>query len=163
MKIELVEHNPIWIQEFEKERTVIVATLPGVVVHHVGSTAVEDLLAKPVMDICLEAGHFPPTEFDYIQLASIGYENRGESGVAGRIWFTKGAPRKFNLHYCPAGSIVARTQLAFRDELRQSHSLRREYESLKLRFAPGEEIDSALYASAKDEIIQRIKIKRQLE
>lgn len=156
MKIDLVLHNPCWALEFESEKAAILSKFPDAVVHHVGSTAVEDLRAKPVIDISIESRCFPPTERDRAALKSLGYINMGEAGVPGRVWFTKGQPRKFNLHFCPTGSDVVRSQLAFRDALRKNEHLRREYEDLKKRFAPGEDIDSATYAKAKDQIIRQV-------
>ncbi|HEY5749438.1 MAG TPA: GrpB family protein [Chryseolinea sp.] len=155
-KIILEKHDPRWIKIFETEREILLGALSGVVVHHVGSTAVKDLAAKPIIDICIEASRFPPLEDQLKTLRDLGYENRGEAGVPGRIWFVKGQPRKFNLHYCAVGSPVAERQLAFRDALRKSEKLRREYEALKIANALNQDIDSAEYAGSKTGLIESV-------
>jgi GrpB-like predicted nucleotidyltransferase (UPF0157 family) len=113
-------------------------------IRHIGSTAIEDLLSKPIIDISLEAHDFPPSEQTIEKLSSLGYTNNGESGVTGRYWFTKGQPREFNLHYCNIHSEIVKKQVLFRDKLRASESLRRAYEAIKLNNKEGREIDSSM-------------------
>src|SRR5215471_10231481 len=48
--IEIVEHNPAWPACYVKERERLAPLLPGVHLHHIGSTAVPALAAKPVID-----------------------------------------------------------------------------------------------------------------
>lgn len=93
-----------WKKKFEKEKDLLKDVLGEVLfkIRHIGSTAIEDLLSKPIIDISLEALDFPPSEKTIEKLSSLGY-TKGESGVKGRYWFTKGQPREFNLHYCYMG------------------------------------------------------------
>ena len=146
-----------WGNTFDNEKQSLISSLKHqeIHIHHVGSTAVTDLLAKPVIDIAIEAAIFPPTQPVIEQMSSLGYEYRGEAGVEGRHWFTKGAPRKFNLHYCALNSPIVKSQLEFRDSLIGNEQLRREYEQIKIKSSAGRDIDDADYALAKSPLIRK--------
>lgn len=94
--IHLYPHNPEWLQRFESEKCLLKNAIGdiAVTIHHIGSTAVPCLLAKPIIDITVECTLFPPNDNTEIILSGIGYECRGESGIPGRIWFIKGHPVK---------------------------------------------------------------------
>ena len=153
----LYPHDPEWLVSFEKEKAKLIETLPITIsdVHHVGSTAVPGLLAKPVIDIAIESTCYPPAIDIQEALAGIGYEYKGESGIKGRIWFIKGHPRAFNLHYCLVGSDIVRKQVQFTKRLKESASLRAEYQALKSKNYKGKDIDDAEYALSKSMLIEK--------
>ena len=157
-EITLKSWNDDWQDKFGKEKTLLKNALGSTVfdIHHIGSTSVHDLLTKPIIDMSIEAFDFPPSESTIEKLFSLGYMNKGESGVKGRYWFTKGKPRLFNLHYCCISSEIVKKQTILRDKLRTSESLRREYEAIKLANAKGRDIDSHEYASAKTGFIDKV-------
>jgi len=156
--ITLHKHNKQWTNTFEMERELIFSILGQSIneIHHVGSTAVPDLLAKPIIDIAIEAITFPPSQTIIDNLTSIEYEYKGEAGIAGRHWFVKGQPRKFNLHYCSANSDIVQNQVKLRNRLTKDESLRRDYERIKIQNHKGKDIDSSEYAYAKSDFIKRI-------
>jgi GrpB-like predicted nucleotidyltransferase (UPF0157 family) len=153
--IRLEPHNKCWADEFHKEGRLIANTLGDVIfsVHHVGSTAVADLIAKPIIDIAIESFAYPPSTHVVAKLNSIGYEHKGESGVSGRSWFIKGIPRKYHIHFCPVNSLIIINQIKFRDLLIADASLRKAYEQIKITNSIGRDIDSSDYAAAKSELI----------
>ena len=112
--VRLVAHDPRWRDVFRTEARLLRRALGTSVsgVHHVGSTAVPCIRAKPIVDIALESQAYPPGESALRALAALGYEHRGESGVEGRHWFVKGVPRSVHLHWCRTGGSVARDQVA---------------------------------------------------
>jgi len=156
--ISLREHDPGWKTEFREERRYLLEKLYPMVVdiYHVGSSAVPDLKSKPIIDIAVEATEYPPSQNVIDRLSLLGYHDQGESGVPGRSWFTKGNPRKFNLHFCKQGSIIVKNQLIFRDSLLKCERLRREYEVLKSQHAKGKTIDNTEYALSKSALIERV-------
>jgi GrpB-like predicted nucleotidyltransferase (UPF0157 family) len=81
--IVLQPHNPEWIRKFAKEKALLLSSLHDcrISVRHVGSTAIPGLLAKPIIDIAIEAATFPPAGNIVSILAGIGYEYRGEAGI----------------------------------------------------------------------------------
>lgn len=154
----LKSYDSDWQKKFEKEKDLLkdVSRDELFKISHVGSTAIKDLLSKPIIDISLVANDFPPSERTLEKLSSLGYKNNGQSGVTGRYWFTKGQPREFNLHYCCNGSEIVRKQVLFRDNLRASKSLRRAYEAIKLNNKEGRDIDNFEYALAKTSFIDGV-------
>ena len=156
--ITLCRHDSKWRTLFEHEKAQLESALSDIVcqIHHVGSTAVPDLLAKPVIDIAVESEEYPPSDNTIKKMAACGYQFKGDGGVAGRAWFIKGQPRQFNLHLCEVNSPVVKQQLCFRDRLIEDGKLRREYELIKMRNFRGKDIDSFEYASSKADLITRI-------
>jgi GrpB-like predicted nucleotidyltransferase (UPF0157 family) len=56
IRIEVVPHNPTWRNEFETESKRVTSALGKnvVMVHHIGSTAIPNIYAKPIIDLlCL--------------------------------------------------------------------------------------------------------------
>jgi len=156
--ITLQKHDNQWKDIFLKERELISNALGQTSdrIHHVGSTAVLDLLAKSIIDIAVESKLFPPSQTIIDKLAAIEYEYMGEAGVVGRFWFKKGKPRKFNLHFCMINSDVVRKQIMLRDKLTENEYLRREYEIIKLKNYKNKDIDSSDYALAKSDFINNV-------
>ena len=154
--IVLYPHNPEWLLKFDNEKEALQIKLAGSVlkIQHVGSTAVAGLMAKPIIDIAIESYIYPPTINIQVRLAALGYECRGESGIEGRIWFTKGRPREINLYYRPIGSDIVKKQISFRECLKQNAAIRAEYEILKLNNCQGRDFDDAAYAESKSQLIE---------
>ncbi|WP_080055841.1 GrpB family protein [Spirosoma aerolatum] len=156
--IKLQKHDDQWASIFNLEQQKLFNVLAQQVdnIHHVGSTAVPDLMAKPIIDIAIEASTFPPSQTIIDQLATIDYIYKGEAGIEGRHWFIKGNPRQFNLHYCSIQSEVVKNQLKLRDKLIENESFRREYERIKRKNLKNKDIDSPEYALAKSDFIQKV-------
>lgn len=55
-KVEVIPHNSQWRDAFEAEAKHIAAALGNnvVAIHHVGSTAIPNIYAKPVVDLLVE-------------------------------------------------------------------------------------------------------------
>ncbi len=156
--IALCPHEPFWSVRYNEESQRLRDKLGALVVqlNHVGSTAIPGIKAKPILDMVLESEVFPPSAKVINSLAELDYTSRGESNVAGRWWFVKGNPRQFHLHWCPLGGVVAQSQIAFRDKLRNNPDLARQYEQIKIAAAPGQKIDSCGYANAKSAFITNV-------
>jgi len=156
--IELCQHNPNWAKVYIDESKIIANALPllHAGIHHIGSTSIAGIKAKPIIDILVQSEQYPPSNTTVRSLNAISYECHGESGVQGRWFFTKGTPRRFNLHWCPTAGQVAQLQILFRDQLRNSPELVQEYESIKIASAPGQSIDSQQYADAKARFIAKV-------
>src|SRR5581483_4932404 len=87
--IRIVAYDPLWPREFEAEAERIAracADLP-LQLEHIGSTAVPDLAAKPVIDIMAGVPPRAHREPYIAALVSLGYEHRGAYGIPGRDYF----------------------------------------------------------------------------
>jgi GrpB-like predicted nucleotidyltransferase (UPF0157 family) len=171
----LTPYDPNWQREFDDLRRVLQAALAplAAAVHHVGSTAIPDLVAKPVLDIDVEIADYSlfPTVVE--RLTGLGYEYRGEQGIADRHAFRQvdqSVPRcsphrewtAQHLYVCPSFSKELERHLLFRDYLRQHPEARREYGDIKMAVAGKSNRDRKLYASLK-EIEARAFVERVIE
>src|SRR5919108_1654902 len=96
----LAPHSTAWAEVFEREATTIgdaFSDLP-IELHHIGSTAIPGIVAKPVIDML---GIVPAVEGLDARgnpLAALGYEALGEYGIVGRRYFRKDAPDGVRTH-----------------------------------------------------------------
>ncbi|WP_424969050.1 GrpB family protein [Dinoroseobacter sp. S76] len=134
--IRLAPHDPGWAGAAAEEGRAITHALGGldVTVHHIGSTSVPGLVAKPILDLLLEADDMTALAVRGGDLAALGYEGLGAYLIPGRLYFRKEDPlgrRTHHLHAFATGSEGARRHLAFRDYLRAHPEVAREYGALK--------------------------------
>jgi len=78
----VVPYNPIWKQEFLKIKAMIVECIGDLIisVDHVGSTAIEGLAAKPIIDIDVVIDSYESFPAVKERLSRISLEHEGESG-----------------------------------------------------------------------------------
>lgn len=150
------EYQPEWAEYFSTEAAAVAAALGEhlLAIHHIGSTAVEGLSAKPVIDMLIEVSNLDsPKVQDALRLA--GYHPRGENGIPGRRYFTKGIQqRTHQIHaFIPGSSHILR-HLAFRDYLRKYPQVRNEYAAVKLAAQRACQGDMKLYSELKNDFIQ---------
>jgi GrpB-like predicted nucleotidyltransferase (UPF0157 family) len=102
--IHVSEYDPQWPVLFAAEAQRISVDLPaGVTIEHIGSTAVPGLLAKPIIDIMLGTEPCQKIEAVRAALVDLGYEDMGEAGVPGRIYFRRRSRAAFNIALVPHG------------------------------------------------------------
>jgi GrpB-like predicted nucleotidyltransferase (UPF0157 family) len=129
-KIEVVDYDPAWPQMFELERESLYRILGAVAIaiHHIGSTAVPGLSAKPVIDIIVEATSVADIDCHEPAMTSIGYEPKGEFGIPGRRFFQKGGDdRTHHVHAFAQGDPQLLRHIAFRDYLKLNPLVASEY------------------------------------
>lgn len=152
--VEVIPYDPTWTVLFDQEAALIGAALGQncVAIHHVGSTSVPGLAAKPIIDIV-------PVVKDILQvdtnaLKALGYLNRGELGMLFRRFFTKGvSKRTHHLHIWEDGNPEIDKQLLFRAYLMDNPEELKRYEDLKLNLAIKYSKDRKAYTFAKDDLI----------
>jgi GrpB-like predicted nucleotidyltransferase (UPF0157 family) len=156
-------HNPTWSQEFQRLEEKFRLSL-GTLVHrveHVGSTAIEGIAAKPILDIDLVIS----TEKDFPAvkegLGKIGYRHNGDQGIPGREAFKRldeSVPHsKWMIHWmthhlyvCVAGSRELDRHIRFRDYLNTHATAKAEYESIKREIEARSNGDRKVYAEIKE-------------
>jgi GrpB-like predicted nucleotidyltransferase (UPF0157 family)/ribosomal protein S18 acetylase RimI-like enzyme len=157
--IELCAYDPAWPQAFDREREALeLAIGPWAVggIHHVGSTAVLGMEAKPIIDILVGVGDLESSRACFAPIASLGYLH--SPYLAEEMhWFCKPDParRTHHLHLIPVASARYRDELAFRDRLRADPDLARAYVSLKRELAIRHRDDREAYTDAKGGFISR--------
>ncbi|MEO1240066.1 MAG: GrpB family protein [Pseudomonadota bacterium] len=128
-------------------------TVAGVrVVHHIGSTAVPGLPAKPVIDLLPVFDSLDAMEAARLPVEKMGYEWLGEYGLPGRRYArrdTDTGSRQVQAHCYVDGSPAITRHLAFRDALRSTPALRAAYTAEKARCAGLYAGDAAAYGACK--------------
>jgi GrpB-like predicted nucleotidyltransferase (UPF0157 family) len=155
--IHLSAYDPQWPTLFASEARRIAAGLPtDVAIEHIGSTSVPGLLAKPIIDLMLGGGaHHGPVSIRSV-LVALGYEDLGEAGVPGRIYFRRRAETAFNIALVVRGGSIWAANLALRDYLRANPDAAREYADAK-RAAFESGIRSLLaYSDYKSAVVARL-------
>jgi GrpB-like predicted nucleotidyltransferase (UPF0157 family) len=139
-KVEVVPHNPQWQAAFEIEAARIQAALgnTAVAIHHIGSTAIPGIYAKPIIDLLVEVKDITAVDGRNSAMELLGYEAMGEFGIANRRFFRKDNAegiRTHHLHSFPAGSEQVQRHLAFRDYMSAHPEEAQVYSELKRRLA----------------------------
>ncbi|NGX58864.1 MAG: Dephospho-CoA kinase [Chlamydiae bacterium] len=160
MSIVIVDYDPLWPQWFEEEVEPIKSALGEkcIALHHIGSTAVPGLSAKPVIDILAVVKAF--SAVNTVALEGLGFEARGEVIESGR-YFSKENPR-VHLHLFEEGNPLIEYHLKFRDWLRTHEEDCKAYAALKLELASRHSV-GAEYAKDKTDFIEQIMAKMEVE
>jgi GrpB-like predicted nucleotidyltransferase (UPF0157 family) len=160
--IVLAPHRAAWAAAFEREASAIADALSGLPIelHHIGSTAIPGMVAKPVIDMLGVAPAVEALDVHAHRLAGLGYEALGEFGIQGRRYFRKNAPdgaRTHQLHAFAAGSPEIRRHLDFRDYLRAFPAEAAAYAALKQGLATRCGSDMGAYSDGKTEFIRAVE------
>ena len=155
--IQIVSYDPNWPASYERERVALDAAIGGFAtggIHHVGSTAVPGLDAKPILDILVGVDSLRTSRACFDSLEKLDYLYAPYL-AAEMHWFCKPHParRTHHLHLVPTDSDRFRNELAFRDRLRSSSRLASEYAALKHGLAVRFTEDRDAYTDAKANFI----------
>lgn len=163
LPIELIQHDPAWIERAQLEGRRIVAAAPEafVEVHHIGSTAIPGIKAKPVLDLLAESTSLVALDGAQPAIEELGYQWWGKLGLPGRRYCIRDDPetgrRLVQLHCFEKGSADATRHIAFRDYLIARPDLALAYEAEKIRCRNAHPSDSHTYTDCKDAWIRRIE------
>ena len=162
-KVEVLHYHEGWSSDFQVVRRELERALGPAVkaIHHIGSTSVPGLCAKPVIDILVEARSLTMIDDFSSAVEALGYEARGEYGISGRRYFSrpKGNRPKVHVHAFASGSFHLGRHLRFRDFLRQHPDEAAEYSALKQDLAGRFANDPKSYQEGKAEFIRDIEEK----
>jgi GrpB-like predicted nucleotidyltransferase (UPF0157 family) len=160
--IRVVAYDPAWPAMFEAERAELEACIgpwiPGGI-HHVGSSSVPGLPAKPVIDILAGVETLDGSRPCIEKVVSLGYLYAPYRDDV-MHWFCKPHParRTHHLHLIPVGSPRYLDELAFRDSLRADPALARRYAALKLDLATRFGDDRESYTEHKSPFVREVLI-----
>ena len=153
------EYDPRWQIEYGREAAILAELLgSSVLIEHVGSTAVPNLAAKPLIDIAVGFENREALNEGRRRLREADYDDRGDFGDRGGVILAKGPEddRTHLLHLVEARDPQWRRYLDFRDALRSDTALRDEYGSLKSELAKTYWLDREAYLAGKVPFIERV-------
>lgn len=161
-ELRLLPNDPAWKDDFITEKERILNSLAGesVRIEHVGSTAIETIHAKPILDIailCDEAG----LALLIASLPGLGYEYREQYENERDHYYAvldNGPVRLCQMHIFTKATPDWESKLAFRDVLREDVELAREYSEYKLSLA-GSIADKKEYAEIKSKWLDTFIVK----
>lgn len=165
----IVPYDAEWPGLFEAERAVLERVLRPWLdggIHHVGSTAVPGLAAKPIIDMIAGVRDLEAARGAFEPLRALGYryhEHRPEAHAffkpdSAADW----SEQTHHLHLTEPGSDLWRERLVFRDALRTDPTLAAEYEEWKLRHAATTAEPNA-YTGRKREFVARVLVDKGIE
>jgi GrpB-like predicted nucleotidyltransferase (UPF0157 family) len=161
--IRIVPYDPAWPAAFEAEAAVLSAIFGAglVAIHHIGSTSVPGLPAKPVIDMMPLVRDIASIEGYLPALLAAGYESWGEYGIPGRRFFTRGGDeqRTHNVHVFQWDGDHVQRHLDVRDYLRAHPAEAQAYAALKAALAERFPQDINGYMDGKDAFVKALERK----
>jgi GrpB-like predicted nucleotidyltransferase (UPF0157 family) len=149
----LAAYNPQWpdMAAGHAERLRVLGPIL-IVVHHIGSTSVPGLIAKPIIDLMPLVTDLAGLDRERRRVEALGYDWHGELGISGRRYCTlsdAAGARIVQLHFFTAGSPHVERHIAFRDYLRAHPAAACAYAEEKRRARDLHPHDSHAYTDAK--------------
>jgi GrpB-like predicted nucleotidyltransferase (UPF0157 family) len=160
-KVEVVQHQPQWLDAFEIESHSVSSALGEnmVAIHHIGSTAIPHIYAKPIIDLLVEVKDILVVDQHNSAMEKLGYVVMGEFGIPDRRFFLKDSAAGIRTHHVHVFAIYSpqiQRHLAFRDYLIAHLEIAQEYSDLKCDLAKQYPQDIQGYMDGKDEFIKTI-------
>ena len=157
----VVDYDPAWEQAYQAEEQLIREILKEncVQIHHIGSTSVPGLAAKPIIDILVSVRSLEGTDGAAEAFGEAGYEYLGEFGIPGRRYLRKGGDeRTHQIHiFAESDRENLDRHLAFRDFLRTHEKEREAYGALKKDLAERYPYDIDGYCDGKDAFVKEME------
>lgn len=161
--VELVPHNPGWHLLANQQSRLLADALGDllVTVHHIGSTAIPSIAAKPILDLIPVVKSLEEFDQHRNSMEALGYQWRGEYGLVGRRYCTKADAvtglKSIHLHVYQLGSAAIDRHVAFRNYLLKRPELAQAYYQEKVRCQGLHHCDSQAYSQCKSEWIKLVE------
>jgi len=154
-------YNPNWAKEFKRIEAFLLPHIGDLIIgiHHVGSTSVPGLSAKPIIDFDIEIADMNIFQKIKERLETLGYRHEGDYGIIGREVFKRNISDEFmgyHMYVCPSGSEEFKRHIKFRDSLRTDPDAVAEYGTLKMNLAAKYIDDIDAYVDGKAGLIKKI-------
>lgn len=164
VQLRLEPYHENWPRQFAQEAAQIETALGPALnaIHHIGSTAIPGIFAKPIIDLLAEVASLEALDARSSEMRALGYEVMGEFGIPGRRYFRKDnadGDRTHQIHAFVQGSPHLDRHLAFRDYLRKHPEVAREYSRLKKDLVERCHGDMEAYMDGKDPFIKKTERK----
>lgn len=157
----LVEYDPFWPDIAEDEITQLKIALGSNLseAHHIGSTAIPNIAAKPIIDLIVTVKDL--AQLDQLQpnINAMGYVWKNDKEIHSKRFSYKNDPetdkRAFQIHYFHEKNEAIKRHLAFRDFLTLHQDIALKYQKLKFKCQEDPACDSHAYTASKVEWIEK--------
>lgn len=160
MKVRLSEFNPEWKKQYQEECTLLKSILGTEILRfeHFGSTAIEGMKAKPVIDIMVIVKDIQVIDHYQKILEDAAYDYAEEWGIIGRRLLRKGGDnRSHHIHIYQVSNVKEiERHLMLRDYLRIKGNEVRDYSKFKEKLSNQFE-DTCDYSKAKKDYVQKLE------
>ena len=160
--IEVVPYDCNWANHFLIEATRLEKLFKEnfSAIHHIGSTSIPDMPAKPTIDIVLAVKDIAKVDKLNPEMQKLGYEAWGEYNIPGRRFFVKGEnKRSHHVHVFQQGSPDITRHILFRDYFIANPVDAKEYSKLKIELAEKFRHNRRAYVVGKQEFVKRLEAK----
>lgn len=165
-KIIVESYSDKWIEDYNRAQKILVEIIGNnmVDIHHIGSTSVIGLSAKPTIDILIIVKDIEAVDSINNEMKINRFIPKGEAGIKGRRYFCKMLSTNeyvdtHHIHIYEEGNPKYEEELLFRDYLRVDKTSRDAYAKLKLKLSVIYRDSPPKYTSAKSEFIQKTILK----
>ncbi|MDQ0483796.1 GrpB family protein [Guptibacillus hwajinpoensis] len=161
-KVEIHDYKEVWLEMFQLEAQKLERVFGDNVIeiHHIGSTSITGMKAKPIIDLMPVVKNLALVDSKNEQMEEIGYEVKGENGIKERRYFQKGGDnRSHHVHVFERGSQDIDRHLAFRDYLSEHPMDHQRYSEKKEELAGKYPFDMESYINGKDSLVKEIEAK----
>lgn len=154
----LEEYNESYVSLFNEEKMNLSKILGDCVISidHIGSTAIQGIRSKPVIDIAITTRPFPIGEERIKLLCKNSYLYWDRNPDESEQFFFKGLPRTHIVHIYAENHQKLKNQIFFRDYLVAHQDVAKKYEKLKIALAEEFHNDREKYTEMKGEFINSI-------
>lgn len=161
MDVFVKPHDPAWAAAFDSASALVMDALGSNAIdaHHIGSTAIPNILAKPIIDVMIAVEDIGTVDSCNQAMAKLGYEAKGEFGIPTRRYFRKDdrhGKRTHQVHVFPYDSEQIERHLAFRDFMIAHPQWATRYSDLKSDLAEKHPHSISDYNAGKDSFIKQI-------
>ncbi|MBE6609788.1 MAG: NUDIX domain-containing protein [Ruminococcaceae bacterium] len=157
--VRLLSYNPEWAEVGKTVINELRSVFGGVIVdaRHIGSTAVENLKSRPIIDIAVAVHSFDEARGFLAQLEPLGYLHRPETDTENQI-FLSTIKNRYNvyIHIVIYMKTLWNSYVAFQECLKKDPETRQKYEQLKTILAQRHVYDRRAYTAGKSEFVRRI-------
>lgn len=165
-KVEVIPYNVYWPDIFEQEGQKIQNELNHYLkaIHHIGSTSIPNMSAKPVIDMLLEIESVDDIDLISKKLSQLGYDQLRRQIIPHRSFFTRRLDENisFHLHIYERGDPQVKRHVNFKEYLMQHVKDAEKYAALKIKLAKQFQNDIYQYVLGKDKLVQEIDVKAKL-
>lgn len=153
-------YQQVWRSLFVEETAIIRRELGVNIIRfeHIGSTAIEAAIAKPIIDIMAAVESLKLGMQLIPSLEKVGYQHRKDDDIPDRIFLVKNAGdiRTHHLSLTELNSRYWTKQITFRNYLRKHPDVVTEYNELKAQLAEKYPNDRLAYTNAKTDFVTHV-------